>query len=364
MTPKVALFYDWINQWGGAERLLLDLTKIFPQAPVYTLVYNPSQAPWAKNLRILPSSLNRLPFSKNNPSFYGPFHSLALEQFNFDHFDIVITLTSQTGHAILTKPQTLHLNYCLTPNRYLYNDFSPLPELLKSLYRPLDQVFGQRPDHILTTGQTVQKRIKKHFSRGSTIVYPGIDTDFFTPKTSLLKPKTYFLLVSRLVPHKRVDLAIKAFNYSKDTLYIVGQGRQERALRSLARPNIHFLNQVSGQKLKTLYQDTQALVCPQEEDFGFTPLEAMACGTPVIAFKKGGHAETITSQTGILFQKQTEGSLQKAVQQFKKQQFRPSNCRHQALKFSRKEFMINFKSTVKDLWQKHQNLFGLIKTTT
>jgi len=363
MTPKVALFYDWINQWGGAERLLLDLAQIFPQAPIYTLVYNPSQTPWAKKLKILPSSLNKLPFSKNNPSFYGPFHSLALEQFNFDPFDIVITLTSQSGHSILTRPQTLHLNYCLTPNRYLYTNSSPLPKLLKSLYRPLDQVFAQRPDHILTTSQTVQKRIKKRFSRDSTIIYPGTDTDFFQPPKT--KPKrNFFLVVSRLVPHKQTDLVVKTFNHSKDILYIVGQGRQEQTLRSLARSNIRFMGQTSGQKLKTLYQNAQALICPQEEDFGLTPLEAMACGTPVIAFEKGGHAETITSQTGILFKKQTKDSLQKTVRRFKKQQFHSSNCRHQALEFSRKKFMINFKSTVKDLWQKHQTLFALTKTTT
>jgi glycosyltransferase involved in cell wall biosynthesis len=354
MPPKIALFYDWINQWGGAERLLLDITKLYPKAPIYTLYHNPSQTPWAKGLDIRPSFLNRLPLSSLHPPPYTPLHYLALEQFDFNNFDILISLTSQSGHSILTRPQTLHLNYCLTPNRYLW--LHP-PFLLKPFLKPLkklDQVLAQRPDYFLTTSRTVQKRIKTFFHRDSFLVYPGVNTSFFKPASKKDQNQPYYLLVSRLVAHKKADLVIKTFNQIPDRLFIVGSGRQERQLRSLANSNIRFLGSVSPQKLRQLYQHAQALICPQEEDFGFTPLEAMACGTPAIAYQKGGHLETISPKTGLFFSKQDPTCLKRALSQFKKQNFLSTDCRHQILRFSQKKFMLNFKSVIQKLWQNHQ----------
>ncbi len=353
MSPKVALFYDWINQWGGAERLLLNIHSLFPKAPIYTLYHHPKKTPWAKNLKIIPSVLNKLPLSTHHPSPYTPFHPMALEEFDLSGFDILISITSQSGHAILTKPNTLHLNYCLTPNRYLW--LHP-PSYLKPVLKPLqtiDHILAQRPDHFLTTSKTVQERIKKSFQRESTLVHPGVDTSFFVlPKNKVVKER--FLLVSRLVAHKKVDLAIKAFNKTQKKLLIVGQGRQVKYLKSIAGPNIEFSDPVTAKKLLFLYQNSKALICPQKEDFGFTPLESMASGSPVIAFKAGGHAETISPKTGLFFNKQTSLSLVKALNDFEKQSFNSQDCRKQALKFSQNKFMINFKSAVQKLWQFHQ----------
>lgn len=356
---RVALFYDWLNQWGGAERVLLDILKIFPHAPIYTLIHNPDKTAWLPpQTKITTSFINRLPHAHRNPICYTPLYPLALEQFDFSSFDIVISSSTTIGHCLLTPPKTLYLCYFHNINRHVYQQKHPLLQPLLNIYKKHDQIYKKRPDYLLAGSKNTQNRLKKHYHRPATLIYPGANLNHFKPNQK--KPQKYFLLVSRLVPHKKIDLAIHACHQLNLPLVIVGTGRQQshlfRLKKQLKIDNLTFLSQVSPKKLLSLYQNCQALICPQHEDFGLTPIEAMACGKPVIAYKKGGFLETVKpGVTGILFPQQSIDSLKQALQQFKPQHFHSDNCHHQAIKFSQKIFMLNFKKIVNRLWQKHQN---------
>ena len=385
---KVALVYDRVNKWGGAERVLLALHEIWPEASLYTAVYNPKTAPWAKVFKVIPSFLQGFPAAKSNHEFYAPLMPLAFESFNFDGYDVVISVTSEAAKGIITKPKTLHLCYCLTPTRYLwsgYNQHFDTP-LKKTLSLPLienlkkwDLVAAQRPDDYLAISKTVQERIKKYYSRESEVVYPPIDTEKFHPPAGGLNPKSqinqkykmqsfdiaqdknskYFLVVSRLVKYKKVDLAVEAFNKLGWELKIIGTGREMGKLRRLAGPNIEFLGHLTDEALLGYYQNCQAVVFPQEEDFGLVPLEAQACGKPVIAYRAGGALETvIESKTGLFFYPQTAEGLEKSLRQFVAVRFRKEDCRRQAGKYSQERFTKEFKNLVEKKWKEH------LKTTS
>lgn len=358
---KIAVFYDWLNQWGGAERVLLDILKIYPNASVFTLFYDSKKTNWLpSNTNIITSVIHKLPFSHKNPIFYTPFYSLALEKFNFSQFDIVISTTSTLGHCFLTSPKTLYICYYHNINRYLYQTpkhYQFLSPLLNQ-YQKVDYIYSQRPDNLLCNSKTVQQRIQKHYQRFSQIIYPGVDIDFFSPsKQSHISD--YFLLVSRLVSHKRIDLAINACHQLKKKLIIVGEGRIKNKLinlkNKLNNPNIIFMGNVSDKKLKTLYQNCQALICPQIEDYGLAPLEVQACGRPVIAYKKGGITETvIPNKTGLFFKNQSVKSLCLALKKFNSVSFSSIDCVTNANKFSTKNFMLNFRHSIEKLWLQHQ----------
>lgn len=359
--PKVAIFYDWLNQWGGAEKVLLDIINIFPQAPVFTLVHEPKKTKWLPpNTTVKTSWINHLPSSQKNPLYYPPFYPIALEQFDFSQFDIVISTTSTIGHCLLTQPKTLFICYLHNTNRYLYQtppQFKFLSPLLKK-YHQTDYIYGQRPDYLLCNSQTVQQRIKTHYHRSAKIIHPGIDNTFFTPLENCTPQEPYFLVVSRLVWHKRIDLAIKACHQLNQKLIIVGEGRDKNKLIKINQQNpkskVFFFGQVSDKKLLFLYQNCQALICPQEEDFGLSPIEAQACGKPVIAYQSGGITETVTNKTGVFFKSQTVDSLCQAIQKFNPSNFLSQDCSNNAKQFSRQNFMLHFKQTVDKLWQQHQ----------
>jgi len=360
--PKVAIFYDWLNQWGGAERVLLDILKIYPDSPVFTLIHNPKKTDWLpKNTKVITSFIQKLPFSQKNPIFYTPFYGLALEKFDFSKFDIVISTTSISGHCFLTPTSTLFFCYFHNPNRYLYQTpkkYRILTPFLKK-YKKTDFIYSQRPDYLLCNSSTVQKRISKYYQRLAKIIYPGVDVDFFTPNKNSTT-LDYFLIVSRLVSHKKVDLAIHACHLLKKKLIIVGTGRDKNKLiklkNELKDDNIIFLGKVSDNKLKKLYQNCQALICPQVEDYGLTPIEVQSCGRPVIAFNKGGITETvINNKTGIFFKHQTVKSLCQALKKFNSISFSPNDCVTNAQKFSTKNFMLNLQNTIQKLWQQHLN---------
>lgn len=358
---RIAIFYDWINQWGGAEKVLLDIFSIYPQADLYTLLYHPQKTNWLpKNIKVYPSILNKFSLNKTNNIFHTPFYSLCLEQFDFSQYDIVISTTSTIGHCLLTPPKTLFICYLHNTNRYLYQtpkQFNFLKPILKK-YQKTDFVYGQRPDYLLCNSQTVQKRIEKIYHRPSQVIFPGLNTSFFTPKINTLS-EPYFLVVSRLVAHKKIDLAIKACQHLNKKLVIVGEGRDYKSLLKLKTSNskIVFMGNVSQKKLLSLYQNCQALICPQIEDFGLSPLEAQACGKPVIAFNQGGLTETvIQDKTGIFFNHQTVNSLVNAIQEFDLKKFYPNDCVDNANRFSQAKFVLNFKQTVHQLWQQHQNI--------
>jgi len=357
---KVALVYDRVNKFGGAERVLLALHKIWPEAPLYTSVYNSKSASWANVFKVIPSFLQNFPLAKTNHEIYALLMPLAFESFNFDEYDLVVSVTSEAAKGIITKPKTLHLCYCLTPTRYLWSGYeeyfnsslSLIAEPWANDLKKWDLIASERPDDYLAISETVGNRIKKYYQRESEIIYPPVDTKKFQiPKYKIQNTK-YFLVVSRLVKYKKVDLAIEAFNELGWKLKIVGTGREARKLKKMAKENIEFLGQLTDKELLSYYQNCQAVIFSQEEDFGIVPLESQACGKPVIAFFAGGAKETVSEgKTGLFFKEQTKSSLIKILKRFRPNNFKSIVCRKQAEKFSQEKFIIKFKKKVEEKWQ-------------
>jgi len=386
---KVALVYDRVNKWGGAERVLLALHKIWPEAPLYTSVYDPKSAPWAKVFDIRTSFLQKVPFVRTHHEWFAWLMPLAFESFNFDGYDLVISVTSAEAKGIISKPNTLHISYILTPTHYLwgiekgeeYHRFGRLAPLVKvfalpflSYLRAWDKIASQRPDILLAISKNVQKRIVKYYGRSSEVIYPPVDVRKFqisnikcqiNPKFQISNTK-YFLVVSRLVPYKRVDIVVQAFNKLGWNLKIIGIGSEMEKLKRMAKDNIEFLGQLTDNELVSYYQNCQAVIFPQEEDFGLVPLEAQACGKPVIAYRGGGATETvIDGKTGLFFYppatpKQAyacDGGrgpqtalLIKVLESFNPKKFRPVDCREQAEKFSEERFLTEFKKKVEEVF--------------
>lgn len=373
---KVALVYDRVNKFGGAERVLLALHKIWPDAPLYTAVYDNKGAWWADNFKIVPSFIQNFPGVKRHHEIYPWLMPFAFESFNFSDFDLVISVTSAEAKGIITGPNTLHLCYCLTPTRYLwanYNYYLNHPQygllnpLAKLTMKPIlarlkkwDQIACHRQDFYIAISKTVAQRIKKYYHCDSEVIYPPVDTEKFYSKGRALNVKAgplhYFLVVSRLVPYKRIDIVIAAFNKLGLPLKIIGDGVEREFLKRKAKANIQFLTkQLTDGELLSYYENCSAVVFSGEEDFGIAVLEAQACGKPVIGYKMGGVAETvIDGKTGVLFYPQTVEALIKAVKSFKARNFEAEACCKNAQKFSKKNFINKFKLLVEAKWQKYQ----------
>lgn len=326
---KIAIVYDWIDKWGGVERVLLTLNKIFPKADFFTSYYNIKDAFWAKNLRIKTSFVQKFPdFLKKNRVLSFIFYPYAFESFDFSQYQIVISVTSSFSKGVITKPQTLHICYLLTPTRYLWlypnlylkNKFRKLISPYLEKIRKWDFLAAQRPDKIISISKVVADRCSKFYRRKSQVIYPPFDVDYWTnikKKIALKKISKYkfigsnfFLVVSRLEPYKKVDLVIKTFNQLSLPLIIIGKGTQSKTLRKSANKNIFFFEDLTDDELAYFYQNAMALIIPQEEDFGYTALESQFFGCPVIAYKKGGVLETvIENKTGVFFHKQSQQNL-------------------------------------------------------
>lgn len=360
---KVAITYDRINKFGGAERVLLSLHKLFPNAPIYTLVHNPKKTKWTNDIRIIPSFFNHLPFFRTHHEILAPIAALGFESFNLKDFDIVISVTSAEAKSIITQPKTLHLCYCLTPTRYLWVDQEnyKIPKLIRNYLKQSDQVYAKRPDYYLAISNEVKKRIKKYYNQNSEVIHPPINPIFSPQKKPIsINLRNFYLCVSRLVAYKRLDLVIDAFNHLNLPLVIVGTGNQNINLRLRAKKNIIFKNFITDKELKHTYQKAKAVIFPQLEDFGLVPIEAQSCGTPVIAYTGGGALETIiTQKTGIFFDNQNTNSLIKAIQDFETNNFQitPQKCFENSLKFSESRFLQEFSGKVKEIWQRHQQIY-------
>lgn len=358
---KVALVYDRVNKWGGAERVLLALHELFPQAPLYTSVYNAKTARWARVFpKIHTSFLQKIPFAKTHHEWLPMLMPMAFESFDFSKYDLVISVTSEFAKNINTSVNTKHVCYCLTPTRYLWSGHHEYFEnkLLKFVSRPIvnylkkiDKIAAQKPDKIIAISTEVQRRIEKYYDRESEVIFPSSHFNShrknkfsrgFAARNSFLLNGNYFLIVSRLVSYKKVDLAIRVFNKLKLPLVIVGTGLWENRLRKMAKGNIKFVGQVSEKALINYYKSCSAVVFPQEEDFGLVAVEALSFGKPVIGYKKGGALDIIEEdKNGIFFTEQTEDSLERAVKRFAKIKFR-----HDIIVFTSRRFDIK-------KWQTH-----------
>lgn len=353
---NIALVHDWLTSMAGAERVLFEIKKIYPSAPIYTSVYDQVGAPQFKNFDIHTSYLNNWPFFKKKRELLIPYSPLAFESFDLSNFDLVISNTTFPAKGVITKPATVHVCYCHTPSRYLWEPqvdpransgfFSGLRKKVAHKNRIWDIAAADRVDYFLANSHYVAKRIKKYYGRDSIVVYPPVDTEkFLLGKKEDVKD--YFLFVSRLIGYKRCDLVIDAFNQLGLPLKIIGKGPNKTALQRRAKSNIEFLGFLSDDEIKKYYREAKAFVFASEEDFGIVPIEAMSAGRPVIAYGVGGAAETIVSGvTGEFFTEQTAESLIAAVKKFDADKYDSKQIRQHAEKFSSERFRAEFKKTI------------------
>ena len=371
---KVALVHDHLAQEGGAEKVLQILAEIFPDAPIYTLLYEPKNADkYFKGKKIETSIIQKLPGGIKHYQWYMPFMPMAVEFFDLRKYDLILSDTSSFAKGVITSPDSLHICYCHTPTRYLwdythqyinelkYNKyFKKVISLFLNYIRVWDKQAAERVDKYIANSKTVKRRIKKYYRRNSEVIYPPVEVEKF----SISKPSEdpYFLIGTRLAPYKRVDIVIEAFKSMPERrLKIFGDGVDMERLKELAgdSPNIEFLGRVDENLKIKLYSECQAFLNPQEEDFGITVIEAMASGRPIIAFNKGGARETIIAgKTGIFFDEQTPEALTRAVKDFDNYNWQPVEIRAHAKQFSidrfKKEIM-DFVNQKYDDFQKNEN---------
>ena len=354
---KVALVHDWMNQIGGAEDVLESLVALYPDAPIYTSLYAPDRMPphW-QNWDIRTNFIDKLPLAHRKQQLYFPLYPFSFEQHDLRGYDLVISNKSGFCHGVITGPETTHICYCLTPTRYVwryhqYAEQERLGRLTRAILPPFltrlrqwDRLAADRVDHFVAISQEVRRRIAKVYRRESAIIYPPVDTGRFTPTSSVAD---YYLLVGRLVPYRRIDLLIEAFNKMKRPLRIAGSGRDQDRLQALAGPTVQFLGYVPDDDLPDLIANCRAFMFPGEEDFGIAPLQAMAAGRPVIAFAAGGALETvIPGITGTLFAQQSVAAIIEAVEGFDSSSVDPERIRQHAQKFDVAQFKLQIQAFV------------------
>ncbi len=348
---KVALVHDYLNQMGGAERVVMALHDIFPEAPIYTSIYDPGRVdPAFQKMDIRTSFMQKLPLVKKHHQPFLPLYPYAMEGLDLRGYDLVLSSSSAFGKGIITRPETLHICYCHTPMRWCWNyeeyvereqlgraARAVLPFLIKRL-RTWDQVSSMRVDHFIANSPVVAERIRKYYRREALYIPPPVEASRF-PFDPNIQSDNYFLIVSRLIPYKRIDLAIEACNQLGLPLVIIGGGRDEERLKRMAGPTIHFQGRLSDGEVLQYFMRCRAFLFPGEEDFGITPLEAQACGKPVIAYQAGGALATVTEGvTGLFFSEQTADSLAKVLALFDERQFNPFVIHNHALEFDTPRF--------------------------
>ncbi|MEK9156090.1 MAG: glycosyltransferase [Patescibacteria group bacterium] len=361
---KIALIHEWLTSVAGSERVLLEMTRIFPQAPIYTSVFNPKAAAAFADKDVRTSFLQRVPLARRR-EILVPLTPLAFEQFDLSEFDVVISSTHMAAKGVITKPGTISIAYCHTPPRYLWEprvdpraNSGRLAWLRRKTAHNLrlwDRVAAERVDHYIANSYYIAQRIKKYYKKDSTVIYPPVEVEKFQPAGEG-EVGDHYLFVSRLIGYKKADLVIEAFNRLGYPLKVIGQGPERRRLMRMAKSNIDFLGFLSDDELGRYYARAKAFVFPAEEDFGLVPVEAMAAGRPVLAYTIGGAAETVVpGETGELFSEQTSESLAAAVAKFDPGRYDPAKIRRHALNFSAERFRQELETKVKELVKTHRN---------
>jgi glycosyltransferase involved in cell wall biosynthesis len=373
---KTAIVHDWLVTYAGAERALEQILSLYPEADLYSLVdFIPQdQRAFIRNKKVKTSFLQSFPFAKKKYRSYLPFMPLAIEQFDLSAYDLVISSSHAVAKGVLTHDRQLHVCYCYTPIRYAwdlreqYLHESGLDRGLKGMIarmvldyvRRWDLTSAKRVDHYIAISNYIAQRIKRAYGKEAAVIYPPVDIDTFVPST---KKEGYYLTASRMVPYKKVRLLVESFSRMPDKkLVVIGDGPDYAKIRSVAGKNIELLGYQPSSVLKEYMQKARAFVYAAEEDFGIVTVEAQACGTPVIAFGRGGSLETVNpvemgansgrntemKPTGLFFYEQTADALQEAVQRFEKSRdvFDAQNLRKNAERFGHERFKKEFKAYV------------------
>ncbi len=345
---SIALVHDWLNQMGGAENVLEAMVEQWPAAPVYTSIYAPDRMPdLYRAWDIRTTWMDRLPGIHEHHQPYLPVYPMAWQGLDLSGYDVVLSNKSGFCHGVHTG-SAFHLCYCLTPTRYLwhfdhYIAREEMSAAAAAVLRPVvaalkrwDYAAAQRVDRFIAISTAIQRRIAEYYDRPSDIIYPPVETERFQ---SASRKGDYFLVVSRLIPYKRVDLAVRACTELGLPLLVAGDGRDREKLEAMAGPTVEFLGRVPGADLPDLMARARAFIFPGLEDFGIAPVEAQAAGTPVIAYRGGGALDTVVEgETGLFFDQQTVESLAAALRHFDEVTFDPARCRANAERFSREVF--------------------------
>lgn len=381
---KTAVVHDWLVTYAGAERALEQILLLYPDADLFALVdFLPQeQRSFILNKNAHTSFIQSLPFAKRKYRSYLPFMPLAIEQFDLSEYDLVLSSSHAVAKGVLTHARQLHVCYCYTPMRYAwdlhtqYLKESHLDKGLKGLFvravlhylRLWDSSVANRVDEYIAISQYIEKRIKKIYGREAKVIYPPVDTDYFLPG---LEKEDYYLTASRMVPYKKIDLIVEAFSNMPDKkLVVIGDGPDFSKIKSRSGRNITLLGHQSSPVMKDYMQKAKAFIFAAEEDFGIVTVEAQACGTPVIAFGRGGSLETInplpialsgihndtgTAPTGVFFYEQTSIALKNAIVLFEENinVFDRKLIRNNALRFSTKRFKLEFKDFIDHALEKH-----------
>jgi glycosyltransferase involved in cell wall biosynthesis len=367
---RLAFVQDALPFFGGAERVLAQALRIFPGTPLYTLVYNPRRfAGLPLEHQIVNTAfINHLPGAHWNHRWFLPLYPAAIESLDLSAYDVVVSFSYAVAHGVITRPHQWHVSLIYTPLRQAYRPLQHdgvrnglaawAVERLLNRLRSWNVRASARPDHMLAISHWVAQQVWGAFHRPARVLYPPVEVERFSPAP---QRDEFYMALARLEGHKRLDLAVRAFNRLGLPLWIVGEGRQRRRLERLAQPNIRFLGRCSDAEVAGLLSRARALIHPAEEDFGIAIVEAQAAGCPVIAYAGGGASETvIDGRTGILFSSQEVESLIEAVQAFKSRapQFSPLDLRQSAERFSVQRFRHQFASMVYAAWHGELSWWG------
>jgi len=366
---RVALVHDWLTGMRGGEKCLEVLCEHFPGADLFTLVHRRgSVAPVIERRRIVESWISRLPMGRSRYRWFAPLYPLAVESFDLSAYDLVISLSHCAAKGVITRADALHVCYCFTPVRYFWDLF---PEYfgpgragrleraaaswIGHRFRLWDRASADRVDLFVADSNHVRDRIAKHYRRAAPVIYPPVDTSFFTPGPDATPREASgeeapLLVVSALVPYKGVERAIRAANRLRHPLRIVGTGPERARLERVAGPTVRFEGWLDAVRLREAYRSCRALVQAHEEDFGIAPLEAMACGRPAVALRRGGASEVVVAGTGILYDGDEDAALEDALAELSRRSFDPARLRRHALEFDRERYRARMASMLGDAW--------------
>lgn len=362
-SPKIALVADWLTNMGGAEHLFYSLHKAFPDAHIYTSVFDPQACPKFTGLNVHTTYLQKLPRAlRYKHQLWPVLRARAFRKLDLSNYDIVISAASAEAKAVNARPGAVHICYCHTPTRYYWSHyreykkepgFGWLDPVIKLALPPFvhfmrraDLRAAKGVDHFIANSHEVQWRIKRYYKREAEVIYPPVETTRLRPLKAIRK-EDFYLIVGRQIPYKRIDLAIRACNILRKKLVVIGKGSEHHRLTKIAGPTIQFLTDVDDEAIVSYFQRAKAFLHPQLEDFGIVPVEAMSAGTPVIAYGQGGALDSvIPGKTGVFFDPQSIEALVNAIKDFEKQHFSSATIIQHAQAFSEERFIREIRAVV------------------
>ena len=356
---RVAIVHDWITSFSGAERVVLELHKMYPSAPIYTSVYNPDRAPQFAAADIRTSFIQKIPLANKYHQYFSFLRRITFKQFDFSNYDVVISSSGAEAKSIRTGKDTLHINYCHAPTHYYWSRYDQYTKssstsfmnsvaklVLKATIRKSrrwDYLAAQQPDIMIANSNHIAREIQKYYDREATVIHPPVDLGRFEVNSG---DRNGFVIVGRQTHYKRIDLAVVACTELAMPLVVVGHGPQHEFLKSIAGPTIKFVTDASDEDVAELISQAEAFIFPGLDDFGIVAIEAMAAGTPIIAYKAGGSLDYIDSRTGVFFDHQTPESLIEAIEKFDARNFPPKKVAEASKEYSLSAFTKKIKELV------------------